>query len=105
MSSELKVIESELKKLNQNIERFLRLIDPTYHPERNIQSLLKSFSGIVELDPNKKYIFFIDPSITEKEFYDLRLVEELVKFTEGYLIMIIGGDFIRDFQVRDENKS
>jgi hypothetical protein len=91
-----KEIVDQLKKLNQNIERFLRMID--IKPERNF---LKRVEGIVELDPNKKYIFFIDPTITEKEFYDLNLGTELVKFTEGFPIMIIGGDFIRDFQVKE----
>lgn len=101
----MKEIEAQLKKLNQNIERFLRLIDPTLHPERNIQSLLKSVSGLVELNPNKKYIFFIDPDVTEKDFYEQWNGKELVEFIEGYPVMIIGGDFIRDFQVKDESNS
>lgn len=67
MSSELKAIEAQLKKLNQNIERYLRMIDPTLHQKKGLDRV----QGILELDPAKKYLVVFKEDVPIEKAHDM----------------------------------
>lgn len=93
MASEFKGIEDQLKKLNQNIERFLRMIDPTLHPNP-----LQKVKGIVELDPTKKYLIVFKEDVPIQHAYDM--AQDIKTFLPEIESYFLSGSVLEEIEVK-----
>lgn len=94
MPSELKGIEDQLRKLNQNIERYLRMIDPPHKPE-----VFGKIKGVVVIDPTKSYLMTLKDDVpieSVKEIY-----EGLKQWFPDTTICIINGGVVEDIEVKE----